>query len=77
MNTPVCARSWGTLAAGWWFCTLPRGHAGACSCAGHEKPSDARYFEDQPEAAAALRKQSEKHAKEGRLIFYLRYPSRA
>lgn len=56
----TCARSWGTLAAGWWWCNLPAGHAGTCSCAGTLKPDAAKFFDEQPEAAAAIQRETDR-----------------
>lgn len=60
----ACAKSWGSLSAGWWWCSLDRGHAGPCSCAGRLKRDDELYFSEQPEASEFLRKQAERQAKE-------------
>jgi hypothetical protein len=60
----VCARSYGSLVKGWWFCNEPRGHAGPCACAGVPKREDEMYFEAQPEAQAFIDKQRADEAKE-------------
>lgn len=61
----TCARSWGSLTAGWTFCTRERGHDGACinKVCGAMKP-DEKFFEDQPEAVAANAKQREDERKQ-------------
>lgn len=59
----VCAKSWGSLALGWRFCTLPKGHEGDCSSAGVAKLPTDLYFEEQPEAIAHVAKQIEEDQK--------------
>ena len=57
MSAPVCARSWGSQAAGWRFCVRERGHLGPCEGYDGHKPPEALFFEQQPAAAAAIAKQ--------------------
>ena len=52
----VCARSWGSLAKGWAFCVLPKGHALGCQDWQGRAP-DAPWWEDQPDAVAFNEKQ--------------------
>jgi len=61
----TCQKSWGSLAAGWTFCTREKGHAGACinSVRGAMKP-DELLFEQQPEALAANARQREEERKQ-------------
>lgn len=51
----VCAKSWGSEKAGWWWCALLPNHAGSCSCAGKPKPADATFFSDDDAAQIAIR----------------------
>jgi hypothetical protein len=59
----ACARSWGTQSDGWFWCTLSAGHEGPCCCDGRIKPEGVKYFEEQPEAAAFIEKQTADYLK--------------
>ncbi len=62
--SPLCCRSWRITENFWYFCGLPRDHAGNCSCDGKERPPEAIWYEDDLEAHEFIRKQREAQAKE-------------